>query len=200
MVDFNISDNLILENDRVRLEPLQELHYDALLPICLQTPDLLRFSPSAFGTADSLQHYIQGALQARSTGQRYPFATYDKQQSTYVGSTSFGNMSNAHRRLEIGWTWLSPIVQRTGLNRNAKFLQLSYAFEVLGFARVEFKADARNLPSRRAMEAIGASYEGTLRSHTLMQDGFRRSTVYYSILKDEWPTIKEDVFAGFTNG
>lgn len=196
MKNFNFQEQLILENERVRLEPLQASHFEDLLPICLEAPGLLQYSPSAFGTAEHLQTYLNGALQAREAEQRYPFITYDKQLGKYVGSTSFGNVSNHHRRLEIGWTWLSPETQRTGLNRNAKFLQLSYAFETLGLERVEFKADARNEASRRAMEAIGATFEGMLRSHTLMQDGFRRDTVYYSILPEEWPGIKERVFGG----
>lgn len=195
MKDFDFKQELILENDRVRLEPLQESHFSALLLICEQAPDLLQYSPSAFGTAAHLQAYIEQALAARRNEQRYPFATYDKQLGQLVGSTSFGNVSNFHRRLEIGWTWITPQVQRSGLNRKAKLLQLSYAFETLGFARVEFKADARNEASRRAMEGIGATFEGCLRSHTLMQDGFRRDTVYYSILQEEWPVVKQERFS-----
>ena len=195
MKDFDFKQELILENDRVRLEPLQESHFSALLPICEQAPKLLQYSPSAFGTAGHLQAYIEQALAARRNEQRYPFATYDKQLGQMVGSTSFGNVSNPHRRLEIGWTWITPQVQRSGLNRKAKLLQLSYAFETLGLARVEFKADARNEASRRAMEGIGATFEGCLRSHTLMQDGFRRDTVYYSILQEEWPMVKRERFS-----
>ena len=196
MPQFDFTQALILENDRVQLTPLQAEHFNLLLPICLGAPDLLQYSPSPFGTADRLKDYINSAVAGRENGQRYPFLTFDKQNQRYVGSTSFGNVINAHRRLEIGWTWLAPAAQRTGLNRNAKFLQLRYAFEFLGFARVEFKADARNLASRRAMEAIGAQYEGCLRSHTAMPGGFRRDTVYYSILAEEWPQIRERVFAG----
>ena len=196
MNNFNFLEEVVLENERVRLEPLSQSHFEELLPICLEAPNLLQYSPSAFGTAEHLQAYVQGALQARKAEQRYPFTTYDKQLGRIVGSTSFGNVSNVHRRLEIGWTWLAPATQRTGLNRNAKFLQLSYAFETLGYERVEFKADARNEASRRAMEGIGATFEGTLRSHTLMQDGFRRSTVYYSILSEEWPSVKARIFTG----
>ncbi len=194
MPQFDFTPTLVLENDRLRLEPLQDKHFNDLLPICLAAPNLLQYSPSAFGTEDSLKNYIATALGGRERQQHYPFITFDKQSQTYVGSTSFGNIVNAHQRLEIGWTWLAPTAQRTGINRNAKFLQLSYAFETLQFARVEFKADARNEASRRAMEAIGATFEGNLRSHTLMQDGFRRDTVYYSILAEEWPKIKKERF------
>ena len=83
--------------------------------------------------------------------------------------------------------------QGTGLNKNCKFLMLQYAFEQFAAERVEFRSDSRNAKSRRAMEKLGAKYEGELRSHLLMNDGYRRNTVYYSILKAEWETIKETI-------
>ena len=73
---------------------------------------------------------------------------------------------------------------------------LSYAFEILNYKRVEFKIDSRNIRSRKAVENIGATFEGELRSHTLMPDGFRRNTVYYGILAEEWPRIKAEIFLG----
>ena len=91
-------------------------------------------------------------------------------------------------------TWFGKSFQRTGLNRNVKFLMLRYAFEALRFERVELKTDERNQQSRLAIEKIGGRFEGILRSHVLMPDGFRRNTVYYSILKSEWPAIKKDIF------
>jgi RimJ/RimL family protein N-acetyltransferase len=194
-MEFDFEPEIVLENERVRLEPLTEDHLPHLLPIALAQPDLLQYSPSSFGDEESLKAYIGGALIGRALEERYPFVIYDKPSQRYVGSTSFGNVSNTNLRLEIGWTWIDQELQRTGLNRANKFLMLRYAFETLEFERVEFKADSRNEQSRRGMEGIGATFEGTLRSHTLMSDGFRRSTVFYSILKEEWPEIKERVFA-----
>lgn len=193
-MEFDFEPDIVLENERVRLEPLTEDHLPHLLPIALSQPDLLAYSPSLFGDEESLKSYMGAALIGRALEERYPFVIYDKPTQRYVGSTSFGNVSNANLRLEIGWTWIDQALQRSGLNRANKFLMLRYAFETLEFERVEFKADSRNEQSRRAMEAIGATYEGTLRSHTVMSDGFRRSTVYYSILKEEWPEIKARVF------
>jgi RimJ/RimL family protein N-acetyltransferase len=80
-----------------------------------------------------------------------------------------------------------------------KFLMLQYAFEVLFFEKVEFRIDERNIRSRKAVEKIGASLEGVLRKDTLMQDGFRRNTCCYGILKEEWPEIKTDVFGRLPN-
>ena len=121
---------------------------------------------------------------------RYAFTVYDKIKKQFAGSSSFANVSNFDKRLEIGWTWYGREFQKTGLNRNCKYLMLHYAFEILNFERVEFRIDERNLPSRTAVEKIGGKHEGTLRSNMLMPDGARRSTCYYSILKDDWPKIK----------
>lgn len=191
---LNCKDQIILENERTKLEPLEWRHKDLLLPIAVEHPDLLRYSPSEFGTEKALHNYFQTAFNQRNEESRYPFAIYDKAVDRYVGSTSYGNISNTNQRLEIGWTWLTKDRQRTGLNRHNKFLMLCYAFEHLQFERVELKTDGRNEQSKKAIEAIGAKYEGTLRSHTLMPDGYRRDTVYYSILKSEWEGIKTTIF------
>ncbi len=196
-LNFDFEQDIVLEDTRIRLSPLLPEHVTDLLPIAEKQPDLLRFSPSPFGTKENLQHYVEKALKGRKHEQRYPFIIFDKHSEQFAGSTSFGNISNENQRLEIGWTWIAKIFQRTGLNRHGKFLMLRYAFETLQFERVELKTDSRNVQSRRAMEAIGAVYEGELRSHTIMPDGFRRNTVYYSILKEDWPRIRRTVFKNF---
>ena len=191
---MDFSKEILLEDERVRLEPLQMTHLEPLSHIAINFPKLLKYSPSPFGSQEKLKEYIQGALLARSQQTRYPLAIFDKSTQTYVGSTSFGAVSNFDRRLEIGWTWLNPAQQGTGLNQQCKQLLLSFAFETLGFERVEFKTDSRNKQSRRAIEKTGASFEGELRNHTLLPDGFRRNTVYYSILAAEWLDIKTSIF------
>lgn len=196
-MNFNFDTDIILENKRVRLEPLAAHHYEYLLPIALKYPKLLQYSPSYFGTEKSLKAYINGALEQQSKQTRYAFVIYDKRTQSYAGSTSFGNIFSKHQRLEIGWTWIGKDWQRTGLNRNCKFLLLTYAFETLAFERVELKTDDRNEQSKTAIQAIGAKLEGLLRSHTLMTDGHRRDTVYFSILKKEWAGIKKEIFATF---
>ena len=108
--------------------------------------------------------------------------------------TSFGNISTKDRRLEIGWTWIDKESQGTGLNKYCKHLMLSHAFEKLIMQRVEFKTDNRNNQSKKAIEKIGGTFEGILRSHTLMLDGYRRDTAYYSILKNEWDRINNTIF------
>lgn len=197
MKELNFKVDIVLENSRVRLEPLTQEHHPFLLPIALNQPDLLKFSPSQFGTSKFLKDYIEHALEQRKAERRYAFSIFDKEKDHFAGSTSLGEICHKNRRLQIGWTWLGKDFQRTGLNRNCKFLLLKHSFEDLEFERVEFVTDSRNVQSQKAIEAIGGKLEGELRSHTVMPDGFRRNSRYYSILLQEWEQIKNKVFPNF---
>lgn len=181
-----------LEDDRVKLTVIKSVE-DArpLQEIALNQPDLLTYSPSDIYTVSLFEAFFNKAIDGLNSGEMVPFIIFDKSVSQYAGTTRFANISPVNQRLEIGWTWIGKEFQRTGLNRHNKLLMLSYAFENLLYERVELKADGANKQSRTAMEGIGAQYEGSLRSHTLMSDGRRRDTVYYSILKSEWPNTKE---------
>ncbi|MEN7549411.1 GNAT family protein [Rapidithrix thailandica] len=194
MKTFDFKNDVVLENARVQLRPLRMSDHEVLLPIAIEHRDLLQFSPSQINSPKKLTYYLEQALNAKKAGVRYPFIIFDKQQQQYAGSTSFGHISNYDQRLEIGWTWIGKGFQGSGLNKECKFLLLRYAFEQLEFQRVEFKTDSRNLQSRKAIEKIGGKYEGELRSHTLMSDGYRRNTVYYSILSNEWEGLKSSIF------
>lgn len=195
MAEFRFEDEIILESDRVKLRPLRVDDFDLLLEVATDDSDLMKYSRSPVNSEENLRFYIRDALSSKSKGARYPFIIYDKKQSAYGGSTSFGSVSNDDLRLEIGWSWLGKRFQGTGLNKATKFLLLKYAFDTLKFERVEFKADARNMQSRRALEGIGASYEGLHRHHSVMSDGFRRDAVYYSIIRPEWPDIRSRIFS-----
>jgi RimJ/RimL family protein N-acetyltransferase len=192
-MNLNFKESILLENDRVRLEPLAEQHIYLLLEVGAADPELMRYSPSAVHTEELLTTYVLSAIEDRRKLAKYSFAIFDKEIEKYAGSTSFGNISNSDQRLEIGWTWIGKEFQRTGLNRNCKFLLLQYCFKILEFERVEFKTDSRNLQSRKAIEEIGGTLEGEFRSHSIMSDGHRRNTVYYSILKNEWPALKNSI-------
>ncbi|KAA9346100.1 GNAT family N-acetyltransferase [Adhaeribacter soli] len=197
---FIFSQNLILENERAKLSLLGLSHLERLIPAATADKKLTRYSPFSIATPDDLKHFIQNSLIDRRNQVRYAFAIYDKQFQEFAGSTSFGTISNKDQRLEIGWTWLGPKFQKTGLNINCKYLLLQYVFEELKFERVEFRTDERNTKSREAIEKIGGTLEGILRSHTLMLDGFRRSSVYYSILKEEWPEVKKGLEVRLAKG
>ena len=190
-MNFPFEKEIILENASALLRPLQISDIGHLLEVATEDKDLLQFSPTPIYSEVLLTSYIENAIQERTNKSRYYFSIFDKKKNTYAGSTSFLNISNGDSRIEIGATWIGKNFQRTGLNRNCKYLLLSFAFGELDALRVELKTDERNIASRNAIEKIGGKFEGILRSHTLLYDGYRRNTVYYSILKDEWENLKE---------
>jgi RimJ/RimL family protein N-acetyltransferase len=192
MPDLLFSNDIILEDDRVLLRPLTTNDFDNLSPVAYHDNDILQFSPKSVHTPEMLRAYIDGAVHDRAVCFRYPFIVFDKHANAYAGSTSYVNISNPDKRLEIGYTWYAKKFQRTGLNRHCKWLLLNYAFDTLDFERVEFRTDERNIQSRTAIGKLGAKQEGILRSHTIMSDGFRRNTVCFSILKDEWMEIRKN--------
>lgn len=189
-MNFPFDSDIILENDFALLRPVREVDIENLLAAATGDKDLLQFSPFPIYNRELLKGYIYKAIELLRKKIRYTFCVFDKTKNAYAGSTSFLNLSEADDRLEIGATWYGREFQRTGLNRNCKYLLLAYAFDQLGAERVEFKTDERNMASRRAIEQIGGQFEGLLRQHTLMYDGFRRNTVCYSILKPEWQELK----------
>ncbi len=191
-MNFSFDEEIILENNFALLRPINKADIDNLLAIAIKDKDLLQFSPVPIYTKSLLKEYIDKAVDNTLNKSRYTFIVFDKIQNAYAGSTAFLNISNPDDRLEIGATWYGKEFQKTGLNRNCKYLLLQYAFDNLEAERVEFKTDERNAASRKAIEKIGGQFEGILRRHTLMYDGFRRNTVYYSILRSEWSKLKND--------
>ena len=178
-----------LRGSVVRLEPLTIDHAPALALVGLEA-DLWRWIPTALTTADEMRHYVLTALDEQRRGVAVPFAIVDRASDQVIGSTRYANIAPAHRRLEIGWTWLTSSHQRTGANTEAKLLLLTHAFETLGAHRVELKTDALNEKSRKAIARIGATEEGTFRRHMITASGRVRDTVYFSIIDTEWPGIK----------
>jgi RimJ/RimL family protein N-acetyltransferase len=189
-MNFDFEDNIVLETDSLILRPVSIDDIDNLLNIAVADKLLLQFSPSQIYTRALLEKYIENAIIARSNRERYSFSIFCKMRNQYAGSTAFLNISNPDDRLEIGATWLDKSLHGTGLNKKCKHLLLHYAFDMINAHRVEFKTDERNIQSRKAIEKIGGKFEGVLREHTLMYDGFRRNTFCYSILKSEWDAIK----------
>jgi RimJ/RimL family protein N-acetyltransferase len=179
-----------LSGNTIRLEPYTESAFEEVCAAALSAPEIFRYIPSRIATREDVEARFAVAMQVIASKTGVFFLTRDIRTGDCVGSTSSIVTDAAHRRLEIGFTWLLPRAQRTGANTEAKYLQLSHAFDELGCIRVEFKTDARNTRSRTAIERIGAKEEGTLRSHMLCWDGHRRDSVYFSILDTEWPTVK----------
>ena len=154
-MNFPFEKEIILENTAVLLRPLKISDFNNLVNIATADKNLFQFFPKAAYSETLLRDYIDNAMEERKNKTRYHFIIFDKKKNTYAWSTGFLNISNADSRVEIGSTWIGKDFQRTGLNRNCKFLLLSYAFEELGAERVELKTDERNTASSNAREKIG---------------------------------------------
>ena len=183
MNDF--SSTLTLENERVLLRPLRIEDFPLLLPFALSEPNLWTYSISPAAGKEHLKSYIDQALKGREDAHTYPFIVFDKSKGKAAGSTRFYDINSTHNTLSLGYTWYGKAFQRTGLNRNCKWLLLSYAFDDLGVERVEFRADARNEKSITSMKELGCTLEGILRNNCQAPKG-RRDSVVLSILKSEW--------------
>jgi N-acetyltransferase len=186
---------IILSGRLVRLEPLQEAHA-AQLAQAGQDENIWRYMRySLVNTEEKMLVFIRLLLEDQACGTALPFAVIDLPSGKAAGMTRYMDVQPHNLSLEIGGTWYGAPYQRTGINTECKFLLLRHAFEDLGVHRVQFKADARNERSLRAIERIGAVREGVLREHMVLPDGFIRSSVYYSILAGEWSAVKERLTA-----
>jgi RimJ/RimL family protein N-acetyltransferase len=153
-------------------------------------PELWRVTSTNITIAVEMAAYVQAALETQAAGTALPFATILAAENRVIGSTRFANYDRGNRRVEIGWTWIAPPWQRSGANVEAKLLMLGHAFDVLGCNRVEFKTDALNDKSRSALLGIGAQEEGTLRRHMVLWNGRIRDSVYFSVIREEWPQVR----------
>jgi RimJ/RimL family protein N-acetyltransferase len=151
---------------------------------------LWRWTTTLIRTPEEMRAYLEAALAEEAAGVSLPFVTIERASGRIVGSTRYGNIDPANRRVEIGWTWVGRDWQRTFVNTEAKYLMLRHAFETLGCIRVEFKTDSLNERSRNALLRIGAREEGTFRNHMIVHDGRLRHSVYFSIIDSEWPEVK----------
>jgi len=140
---------------------------------------------------DDFRDFVAKALSEQRQEQSLPFATLAGRPPQLVGSTRFMNIDLAHRRAEIGSTWIVPAWQRTAVNTEAKYLMLRHAFEQWRLLRVELKTDRLNQRSQDAILGIGAKSEGTLRKHMVTFSGRSRDSVYFSILDSEWPQVRD---------
>ena len=190
---------ILLNGSTIRLEPLTLAHLPGLVAIGLE-PELWRWTLNKISDAEQMRAYVETALREQAHGSSLPFATIHQPTGQVIGSTRFGNISLENKRVEIGWTWIAPAWQRTAVNTEAKLLMLTYAFETGDCARVELKTNALNSKSRNAMLRLGCVEEGILRQHAIADDGTTRDTVYYSVLRAEWPTMKERLLARLAHG
>ena len=181
---------VILEGKHIRLEPMSSDNVDALSAVGLDS-ELWRWTNNVCATVDDMRRYVHIALNDWKLGIALPFVTIDRKTNTVIGSTRFGNIEVPHRKVEIGWTWITPKFQRTAVNTEAKFLMFQHAFEVWEAVRIDLKTDALNEKSRNAILRIGAKQEGILRNHMVTDAGRHRDSVFFSVIETEWPDVKQ---------
>lgn len=190
----------------VRLEPLDPRHASELAVAAEE--DRSSFAWTEVPRGCEMEGAIARHLQRRDEGVS-PLAIVRLKDGVAVGCTAVCNPRRWPARealcaVEIGWTWLAPSAQRSGVNTDAKLLLLTYAFETLGVARVDLKTDARNERSRRAIAALGAAFEGVLRSwspsHTPGEEGRLRDTAMFSVVAAEFARVKAHLAARLAAG
>src|SRR4051812_48436266 len=189
-----------LEGNIVVLEPLSAEHEPGLLEAGRHPEIWTWIDEYAAETPERFHGWFEEALAAAEEGTEVPFATIDRASGRPVGSTRYLTLRPEDRGLEIGWTWLTPGAWSTGANVEAKLLLLEHAFERMGCVRVEFKTDARNERSRAALAALPAQFEGVFRKHRITRGAGLRDSAYYSVIDDEWPTVKANLQHRLTQG
>jgi len=179
-----------LEGPYVRLVPLSEHHSDGVVQAALAHPEIWEYMPFAMGDEAEARASLQQALALQAEGRAIFYVMTLRESSELVGGTALLSVDPRVPSFEVGPTWIVPHHQRTRVNTEAKSLQLAFAFETLGAARVELKAEVRNQRSRTAIARIGAHAEGVLRNHMRRADGSLGDYAIFSIVEADWPSIK----------
>lgn len=185
----------VLNGNLVRLEPLQKCHAADLANEGKDERIWTYMRYGSVNTREKMLSMIEYLLENQARGTDIPFAVIYLPSDKAIGMTRYMNIEPQNCALEIGGTWYGASYQRTGVNKECKFLLLQYAFENMNVIRVQIKTDLRNEHSQRAIERIGAVREGVMRDHMILPDGTVRSSVYYSILAREWPGVKNHLLA-----
>lgn len=194
-VSWSKARNATLENETVLLRPVIAADREQFRAIAFEADIWSYFVFRIDGEAD-LDKFVSAAVNDTEAGTRVVFSIIAKTTGQLAGSMSYLNMAEKEKRLEIGSSWLGKPFRGAGINHWAKYLLLEYAFESLGCERVEFKTDVLNRRARKGLLKIGAKEEGVLRSYNFMPDGRRRDAIFYSVLKSEWPDVKDMLLRG----
>jgi RimJ/RimL family protein N-acetyltransferase len=179
-----------LERSPIRLRPLEASDAPMLIEAA-RDGELWSLGFTFVGSPETMGNWIALALTARDDGRALPFVVEHGPSRRVIGSTRFLNIDLVNHRLEIGNTWYAASHQRSAVNTTCKLLLLGHAFETLGAVAVEFRTDERNVRSRQAILDLGAHHDGVLRHHMIMPDGWLRNTYVFSILRKEWPAVRD---------
>lgn len=189
----------VLEGDFVKLEPLRKRHENALTLAAGKLD--FGWALTHLKTRKDVVNRIEHTLELEKKNEGYAFVVNYVPERRIVGSTSYFGIVPDHKRVEIGYTWYEQSLWGSVVNPESKYLLLKHAFDDWHAIRVQISTDVKNIHSQRAIEKLGATYEGTLRNHAIRLDGTMRDTMMYSITSGEWPTVKstlEKRLAGYS--
>lgn len=181
-----------LKGNLVTLAPLKREHAGALLEAAADG-ELWNLWYTSIPSSKTIDAYLDQAFKDQSDGRALLFAVIDNATQKIIGSTRYCNADSLNKRVEIGYTWYAKSFQKTGINTECKYLLLTHAFEALDAIAVEFRTHWHNLPSRAAIARLGAKQDGILRNHQKSAEGIYRDTVVFSIIDQEWLTVKKSL-------
>ncbi|MCB9315499.1 MAG: GNAT family N-acetyltransferase [Lewinellaceae bacterium] len=184
-----IDNSTELNGTLVQLAPLKTDHFDALLEVAADKRIWTHYTLDG-SKAERLRSALNDGLLEWRKGTQFPFVIVEKSSNRLIGSTRLLELQQVHRKLEIGWTWLHPDYWGTAVNLECKLLLLTFCFETLGATRVQLRTDENNIRSWKAIEKIGARFEGILRHDLIRDDGSHRNSAYFSIIEPEWKQVK----------
>lgn len=182
-------DPVTLSGRLVRLEPLTPEHADAVRD-AVRDGNVGELWYTNAPMPDGVASDIAAKLEQAGRGALLPFATRRLADDRIIGVTTYLNPLPAVPAVEIGSTWNAASARRTGTNTESKLLLLRHAFEAWGCRRVAFRATWFNHESRRAIERLGAIFEGRIRNDRVTRDGTVTDTAQYAITDDAWPAVE----------
>lgn len=185
-----INESTELTGTLVHLVPLGNEHFDALVQVAKDKRIWAHYTLDG-SNPERLVLALNEGLAAQRNGTQFPFVIVEKSTGRIIGSTRLLELQPLHRKLEIGWTWLHPDYWGTAINLECKFLLLSFCFETLGTTRVQLRTDENNIRSRKAIEKIGARFEGIFRHDLIRDDGTHRNSAYFSIIEPDWVQVRQ---------
>ena len=185
-----------LSDSRITLLPITKSHIHEMRKLSSDS-DVWTWYTEDLTDPDALEAWMMKRLEETERGEKMTYSVQLNKTGEIIGATSYGHIDWIEGGIEIGWTWLGKKHIGSGINKHMKFLMLNHAFETMNIERLELRTDEVNVRSRRAMEKIGEKHDGTLRNHRSTRGGRRRNTVVYSIIKSEWPEIKNTIFKEF---
>ncbi len=185
-----IADPTRLEDDVVLLRPLEDTDAPHLWAVAKEAEIWRYMRAGLIDSLEKMEAWVSAAREGFRRGSDYPLVTVEKASGRVAGSTRYMTIEPANRSLEIGGTWLGAEFRRSKVNTHAKYLMLKHAFEGVGCVRVQFRTDARNERSQRAIERLGAVKEGIFRRDFIYPDGYQRNTIFYSLIAEEWPLAR----------